>query len=116
MNKLTIIGNLVADPEKRVTQAGKDVCTFRVAVNRRGTDKADFFRVSAWGELGNNCAQYLTKGTKVAVVGSVSVSTYTNKNGEAAANLEVTAQDVEFLTPKHAGFTPVNDPDDPFRG
>ena len=116
MNKLTIIGNLVADPEKRVTQAGKDVCTFRVAVNRRGTDQADFFRVSAWGELGNNCAKYLEKGKKVAVVGSVSVSTYTNKNGEAAANLEVMAQDVEFLTPKHAGFTPVNDPDDPFRG
>jgi single-strand DNA-binding protein len=116
MNKLTIIGNLVADPEKRVTQAGKDVCTFRVAVNRRGSDQADFFRVSAWGELGNNCAKYLEKGKKVAVVGSVSVSTYTNKNGEAAANLEVMAQDVEFLTPKHAGFMPVNDPDDPFRG
>lgn len=116
MNRLTIIGNLTADPERRVTNTGKEVCIFRVAVNRSGSDKADFFRVSAWGELGNNCAQYLAKGRKVAVVGSVSVSTYTNKNGEAAANLEVMAQDVEFLTPKHAGFTPVNDPDDPFRG
>ena len=101
MNKLTIIGNLTRDPETRVAQSGSNVCTFTVAVNRRGKDdKADFFRVSAWNKLAETCQQYLAKGRKVAVAGPVSVSTYTGQDGKTYANLEVMAQDVEFLTPK----------------
>lgn len=101
MNKLTIIGNLTRDPETRVTQSGSSVCSFTVAVNRRGQDdKADFFRVSAWNKTGETCQKYLAKGRKVAVTGPVSVSTYTGQDGKAYANLEVMAQDVEFLSPK----------------
>lgn len=105
MNRLTIIGNLTRDPELRTTQGGKDVCTFTVAVNRRKTSnnqqpEADFFRVSAWDNLAKTCNQYLSKGRKVAVVGPVSVHTYTNQKGETSATLEVTANDVEFLSPK----------------
>ena len=104
MNKLTIIGNLTRDPELRTTQSGISVCTFTVAVNRRKTQnqqqpEADFFRVSAWRELGENCAKWLIKGKKVAVIGPVSVSTYQGNDGNTYANLEVTAQDVEFLSP-----------------
>ncbi len=99
MNRLTIIGNLTREPETRTTQSGKNVCTFIVAVNRRN-DGADYFRVSAWGQLGEICQKYLGKGRKVAVVGSVSVNSYTTQAGEARASLEVMAQDVEFLTPK----------------
>ena len=120
MNKLTIIGNLTRDPELRTTQAGKDVCTFTVAVNRRnqreGQPDADFFRVSAWEALGRNCKQFLAKGKKVAVVGPVTVSTYAGNDGVTRAQMEVFAQDVEFLTPKDSGYTPVDEPDDPFRG
>lgn len=94
-----IIGNLTANPEKRTTQSGKQVCTFTVAVNRR-TDGADYFRVSAWDKLGENCASYLTKGRKVAVTGAVSVNAYTDKDGNARGQIEVTARDVEFLSPK----------------
>jgi single-strand DNA-binding protein len=101
MNKLTIIGNLTRDPETRVTQSGSSVCSFTVAVNRRGQDdKTDFFRVSAWNKTGETCQKYLLKGRKVAVTGPVSVSTYTGQDGKAYANLEVMAQDVEFLSPK----------------
>ena len=105
MNKLTIIGNLTKDPELRTTQSGINVCTFSVAVNRRkrdesGQDEADFFRVTAWRELGENCARWLIKGRKVCVVGPVSISTFTGNDGKTYANLEVLAQDVEFLTPK----------------
>lgn len=101
MNKLTIIGNLTRDPETRVTQSGASVCSFTVAVNRRGQDdKTDFFRVSAWNKTGETCQKYLSKGRKVAVTGPVSVSTYTGQDGKVYANLEVMAQDVEFLTPK----------------
>ena len=104
MNQLTIIGNLTRDPESRSTQSGKQVCTFSVAVPRRNDrEKSDFFRVSAWGELGNNCARYLSKGKKVCVVGSVSVSTYTTQNGETRANMDVFAEKVEFLSPASQG-------------
>ena len=60
MNKLTIIGNLTRGPETRVTQSGSSVCSFTVAVNRRGQDdKTDFFRVSAWNKTGETCQKYL---------------------------------------------------------
>ena len=100
MNQLNIIGGLTRDPESRTTQSGKQVCTFTVGVNRRNDrEKSDFFRVNAWGELGNNCARYLSKGKRVRVTGSVSLSTYTAQDGTTRANLEVLAQDVEFLSP-----------------
>ena len=113
MNKLTIIGNLTRDPELRTTSTGLNVCTFTVAVNRRRSGnsnqpEADFFRVSAWRQLGENCQRYLAKGRKVAVVGAVSVSTYTGNDGTTRASLEVTADDVEFLSSRNedAGYAP----------
>lgn len=104
MNRLFITGNLTRDPELRKTTSGISVCTFTVAVNRRKTQnqqqpEADFFRVSAWRELGENCAKWLIKGKKVCVIGPVSVSTYSGQDGKTYANLEVLAQDVEFLSP-----------------
>ena len=104
MNKLTIIGNLTGDPELRTTQERKSVCNFNVAVNRRrsgnGQPEADFFRVSAWEGLGENCSKYLAKGRKVAVVGPVSCRAYQTQKGESRASLEVLAQEVEFLSPR----------------
>lgn len=130
MNQLNIIGGLTRDPESRTTQSGKQVCTFTVGVNRRNDrEKSDFFRVNAWGELGNNCARYLSKGKRVRVTGSVSLSTYTAQDGTTRANLEVLAQDVEFLSPAsqgqqnapqtpktdaQSGFYQVDDEDIPF--
>lgn len=100
MNRITIIGNVTRTPELRATASGKQVCTFTVAVNRRGNgqNEADFFRVSAWEKLGVNCAQYLDKGRKVAVQGSVSAQAYTDKDGKPRASIEIMAHDVEFLT------------------
>ena len=105
MNKLTIIGNLTRDPELRTTSTGVNVCSFTVAVNRRqrsqgaeGQPEADFFRVSAWRQLGEICQKYLAKGRKVAVVGPVTVRSYTANDGSTRFSLEVTADDVEFLS------------------
>jgi len=107
MNKVFLIGNLTRDPELRTTQTGISVCSFTIAVNRRrssnadaGQPEADFFRVTAWRQLGEICSKYLAKGRKVSVVGSVSVSTYTGNDGQTRASLEVQADDVEFLTPR----------------
>lgn len=104
MNKTFITGNLTNAPELRTTTSGVNVCTFTVAVNRKKTANndnpgADFFRVTAWRGLGENCAKFLDKGRKVAVVGSVSLHTY-ESNGKQGASLEVLADDVEFLPPR----------------
>jgi len=110
MNKLTIIGNLTRDPELRTTSTGVNVCDFTVAVNRRqrrdaqnGQPEADFFRVSAWRERGELCAKYLSKGRKVCVIGPVSVRTFTGNDGTTRASLEVTADEVEFLSSRNDG-------------
>ena len=111
MNKLILIGNLTRDPEQRTTPNGVTVCNFTLAVNRRGKagqeQETDYFRVTAWRQLGENCAKYLAKGRKAFVSGPVSVSTYQAQDGSTRVQLEVTAEDVEFLTPKgEAGAAP----------
>lgn len=97
---------MTSNPELRSTTSGISVCTFTVAVNRRvkqGEErKADFFRVSAWRERGETCAKYLSKGKKVCVRGMVTLGTW-EKDNRHGANLEVTADEVEFLTPRNAG-------------
>ena len=99
MNKIVIIGNLTGAPELRVTQSGVSVCQFTVAVNgKRKDDGATFFRITAWRALGETCHKYLDRGRKVMVCGAVSASAYTGRDGNPRASLEVTAEDVEFLS------------------
>jgi single-strand DNA-binding protein len=127
VNKIWIVGNLTADPEKRSTRDSISVCSFTVAVNDRKKDSATFFRVTAWRGLADNCTAYLTKGRKVAVTGQVGISTYQGRDGKTHASIEVQADDVEFLTPrgeqppldqpepkKDGGFVQVEDDDLPF--
>lgn len=106
MNKLIIIGNLTSDPRLEHTGQGVAVCNFTVAVNRRkdanGNQETDFFRVTAWRALGENCQKYLAKGKKVFVSGAVSARTYEAADGSTRVSLDVIAQDVEFLSPASA--------------
>ena len=107
MNKLTIIGNLTRDPDLRTTQSGISVCDFTVAVNPRKQSengpKPQFFKVTAWKELAQNCAKYIHKGKKVAVIGPVELKTYQANDGTTKAYMEVMAQDIEFLSSKGEG-------------
>ena len=106
MNKIILIGNLTADPKLAYTQGTNiPVCNFTIAVNERrgGEDKTQFFRVTVWRKLGEACAQYLAKGRKVFVSGALSYSTYQRSDGGTGVNLEVTADDVEFLSPRDPG-------------
>ena len=103
MNRLTIIGNLTKDPELRSTPDGVSVCNFTVAVNKRnhreGEPEADYFKVTVWRERGENCARYLQKGSKVCVIGAVSVTTYTANDGTTKAAMEIKEViEVEFLS------------------
>ena len=106
MNSISIVGNLTADPQHRTTQTGVSVCSFTVAVNRRGAregqPQADFFRVTAWRGLADNCAKWLVKGKKVGVTGSISASAYMGRDNQPHASLDLTADDIEFLSPANA--------------
>ena len=120
MQKLTSIGNLTNDPDLRTTTTGVNVCTFTIAVNRRhkieGQPEADFFRVTAWRERGEQCAKFLSKGRKVCVIGPVSVRTYTANDGTTRAQLEVTADEVEFVSPRVSDMEPDQPKRDPQTG
>jgi single-strand DNA-binding protein len=110
MNRITLIGNLTADPEVRSTPSGVTVCSFTIAVNRRfansdGERQTDFFRINAWRQLGDVCAKHLAKGRKVAVVGELQARLYDAKNGEKRMSLDVAADEVEFLSPAEKAET-----------
>lgn len=99
MNKYIGCGNLVRNPESRQTSTGKAVCNFTIAINGYN-DTVDFIPVVVWGTQAENCAKYLTKGSKVAVVGELKSRSYEDKDGNKRSVLEVVASEVEFLTPK----------------
>ena len=112
MNKQIIIGNLTADPEKRATPNGVTVTSFTVAVGRRFTKDTDYFKVNAWRQLGEFCAKYLTKGRKVCVIGELQPRTYDGKDGKTRFSLDISADEVEFLSPAETKSTS-NHPEKP---
>lgn len=105
MNKIALIGNLTADPVLRATPNGTSVCNFTLAVNRRfpgadGQKVTDFFNIVAWRGLADTCNKYLAKGKKAAVIGELQARTYTANDGTTRMSLDVSADEVEFLSPK----------------
>lgn len=107
--QITIVGNLGRDPEMRVTQDGKSVCNFSVAVNNGSGDNKTtaWFRVSAWNGLSEICGKYLNKGSKVLVTGVLRFDAATGgpqvfkkQDGSAGASFEVYADNVRFLSPR----------------
>lgn len=102
MNKGFFIGNLTKDPETRtIAGTGDRVCSFTIAVNKRGKNgqnDADFVRVTAWRKLADLCDQYLAKGRKIAVNGRMSAGAYIGNDGKAVGQLQVEADEIEFLS------------------
>lgn len=100
MNSIILIGRLTKDPDLRYTPNGKAVCSFTLAVDRpySGDKKeADFINIIVWNKVGENCAQYLSKGRKVAVQGRLQIRSYEDDNGKKKYITEVVANSVEFL-------------------
>ncbi len=103
-SKTVIVGHLGRDPEMRFTSGGQSVTSFSVATDRLWTDQSGqtqerttWFRVTAWGKLGELCNQYLSKGRIVLVEGDVEASAWKSQEGEARASLELTARNVRFI-------------------
>ncbi len=103
MNKTILIGRMTKDPELKFTQGnGTAVTTFTIAVNRRfkkeGQQEADFLPIIVWGKQAEATANYMKKGSRVAVSGRIETRSYKNKEGNRIYVTEVVADEVEFLS------------------
>ena len=102
MNKVTLIGRLTKDPELRFIQgSGMAVTTLTLAVDKyNATTKqkeADFINVVAWNKTAENIANYMVKGSRLAVSGRIQTRSYEAKDGTKRHVTEVVANEVEFL-------------------
>ncbi len=101
---VTIVGNVGRDADLQYTQQGIAVLKFSVAVNKtigKGEQRREtvtWFNVTLWRDRGEALAAYVKAGMQVLVTGEVAVSPYIDKQGKAAASLELTASDLKLLT------------------
>ena len=114
INNIVLMGRLVADPELRTTTGGKSVTQFKLAVDRSyDRNIADFIPVVAWGKTAEFVANYFSKGSMIAVQGSLQSRNYEDKNGNKRTAYEVTAAEVSFCGDKAKTSTPEpEEPDD----
>ncbi len=99
-NTVTLVGNLTRDPELRYTTGGRGNASFGLAVNRRyqvngeWQEQTSFFNVVAWGQLGENAAATLSKGSRAIVSGRLEQRSYETQQGEKRNVVEVVADDI----------------------
>lgn len=110
LNRVVLIGRLVADPQLRYTQGGTAVANFRIAVdrpftNQQGERETDFIDIVAWRRLAETCANNLNKGRLVGVDGRLQVREY-EYEGQRRRQAEVVADNVEFLDWPRDGSAP----------
>lgn len=96
MQIATIAGNLGRDAELKQTSNGNDVLNFAVAVNekRDGKDVTTWYDCAVWGKRGIALEKYLTKGTRVTIIGRLSVRAYQRKDGSPGATMQISASEV----------------------
>lgn len=109
-NSVTIGGRLVSPPELKQTQSGIAVCTFSVAVNRVGSQEADFFEVTAFKERAGLVARSFKKGSNILVSGKLRQDRFTTKQGEKRSKITITADEIVFVDKKETApeFAPPN--------
>jgi single-strand DNA-binding protein len=118
-HKVILVGNLGRDPEMRYTPSGTPVTNFSMATSERWTsqdgqpqERTIWWRVSAFGKMGEVCSQYLKKGSKVFVEGRMNADpkgnprTFQRNDGSTGASFEVTALAVKFLDRRESGAAP----------
>ena len=110
---ITLIGNLGRDPELRYTPAGQPVTDLSVATKEtwkdqsgEKKDRTTWWKISVWGKQAENCNQFLVKGSRVLVEGTLrgdesgNPRTYQKKDGTTGTSFEMTAKEVRFLSAK----------------
>lgn len=101
-NKVVLVGRISTDLELRQTNNGKSYCRFNLAVNKNykneyGVYETDFIPITVWGKSAENTVTYQNKGSLILIDGSISMSNYTDQNGNNRTLFEVMAQNVQFL-------------------
>ncbi len=104
LNKAMLIGNVTRDPESRSTPDGSTVTSFSVATNLRWTDKAgqkqdraEYHNIVAWRKLGEICAQYLKKGSKIYIEGRMQTRNWQDQQGQKHWRTEIVADNMIML-------------------
>jgi single-strand DNA-binding protein len=122
LNKVTLIGNLGADPEVRSTSNGSRVATLSLATSRRWKnqageqqEKTEWHRVILWNNKGSTLAdlaeRYMKKGDKIYIEGSIEYRSWQDREGQTRYTTEITAREVILLSGRGDGaesFTPAN--------
>jgi len=103
LNSILVEGNLTRDPSTKTLPSGNQVCEFSLATNRvykngeEGFNKeVSYFDVEAWSRLGAACAQNLSKGRGVRVVGRLKQDRWVDPDGKSKARVKIVAEHVEF--------------------
>lgn len=105
LNLVAIMGRLVADPQMRQTNTGKNVASIRVAVDRSfssstGQRQADFFDVVVWDRSAEFVCKYFQKGSMIAIDGRLQSRQYQDKTGANRTAIEIVAQNINFCGSK----------------
>jgi single-strand DNA-binding protein len=100
MNVIILAGHLGRDPEIKYGQDGKAVAVFSLATRGFKKDSTDWHRVVAFGKTAELVAGYLSKGSHIALEGTLSYNTWENKDGQKITQANVIANRVEFLSKK----------------
>ena len=113
LNKVLLIGNVGTDPEMRFTPNGNPVTSFRIATNRVYTtsegerrQETEWFTIVTWRKLAESCNQFLTKGQRVYVEGSLRTRIWEGQDGQKRSRVEVVANRVLFLDKQAAAMLP----------
>lgn len=101
LNRVVLMGRLVADPELKTTNSGVSVCSFRIAVDRNYVKngeqrQADFFDIVAWRSSAEFVCRHFTKGSLIAVDGQLQTRQYQTKDGSNRSAVEVVADNISF--------------------
>lgn len=101
INRVTLLGNLGADPELRYTQSGQAVLNIRLATtesyldsNKERKERTEWHSVVLWGKRGEALSKFLSKGSQILVEGSLRTSSYDDKDGNKRYKTEVNATNV----------------------
>ena len=111
MVNVNFIGRLGADAELRTSKGGKQYVAMRVATDefRNGEKGTAWINVTYHGDRAIKMHEYLKKGSAVSVMGSETVGTYQNKNGETQVSRDVLADRVDFLNLGKSGDGQANE-------
>lgn len=101
-NEVTIVGNVTRDPELRYTQGGQGVAHFSIAYNTRKRNSSgewedadpSYFDVTCWGQLAENVAESVEKGTRVLVAGRLEQRHWETKDGDKRSAVDIVAEEV----------------------